>query len=349
MAQILKLTLLSLLLASALTAEAQSRDDLPRYKGCREASAGVALGEKHFIVGNDEDNVLRVYTLKKAKPVATLDLDKELVTEPDDNPKKRKADIEAATKIGKVSLWLGSHSRNDEGKRRKNRFQLFAVEFSLKTIGKARFLGSYHGLLKDLLAADKSWKLGLNKAYGRLKDKKHKIGPKDPGGFNMEGLSAIKGKKAVFLGFRNPTYVNKAEKPCAICIPLANPLPLATGKAKKAKFGKPILLDLDGFGIRSMEYSKHHKAYLIVAGPTGKKIKNEYRVYKWSGKSQDKPALIHKRGQDERGFTPEALVVYEYTDALQLFSDEGKKAKAGDKAADANSFQSRWLQIPLDK
>ena len=47
-------------------------------------------------------------------------------------------------------------------------------------------------------------------------------------------------------------------------------------------FGKPILMDLTGLGIRSIEYSPFHKTFFIIAGAFNDNPK--FALYRWSGK-----------------------------------------------------------------
>lgn len=154
-------------LLTASGAYAQSEEGPPTYNGCREASAAVRWNERFFIAANDEDNVLRIYDVKKEDPVHTIDLDKTLVSKKFKKKKHRKVDIEGATRIGGLSLWIGSHSRTSEKhKLRPARFSLFGVQTSAKTVGKIRFVGAYNKLLDDLIAADKRWGIGLERACG---------------------------------------------------------------------------------------------------------------------------------------------------------------------------------------
>jgi hypothetical protein len=84
-------------------------------------------------------------------------------------------------------------------------------------------------------------------------------------------------------------------------------------------FGEPILLDLAGLGIRSMEYSHFHKAYFIIAGSFDESSK--FALYRWSGKKERPPVLVRELSQSN--FSPEALVTFKNSDKLFLLSDDG--------------------------
>lgn len=339
----------SLLTALILTALARAQDlerAPERYSGCREASAAIAIDKEHFVVANDEDNILRIYKIKESKPVASLDLDKELAEDPADEPEKRKVDIEGATRIGDISLWIGSHSRTTEkAKLRPSRFRLFAVAVNPKDIKDIKFIGSSKVLYDQLLAADESlrWGLGLKKASGgRAKD--YEIGPKDEGGFNIEGLSVIPKTQGVYIGLRNPLCKTRQPRGEAILIPLLNPVDLITGKTKVASFDKPVLLDLGGRGVRSLEWREESKSYWIVAGPCGLDSKPGFALYQWSGRGEERPSPL-KKIRFEKDFHPEALVVHPGTIWLQLLSDQGSLSKKDEAPESKNSFLSRWIKL----
>lgn len=87
-------------------------------------------------------------------------------------------------------------------------------------------------------------------------------------------------------------------------VPLKNPQEVITGN-EKPKLGKPILLALNGQGIRSIEYSDAKGAYFIIAGPYNDN--GAFQLYQWSGNSSEAPELIKTYF---RGLHPEALIVY---------------------------------------
>lgn len=118
---------------------------------------------------------------------------------------------------------------------------------------------------------------------------------------------------------------------------LLNPLDVIVGKP--AKFGEPIVLDLDGLGIRSMEFDKSRNKYLIVAGPyfsndalpgTAKAL--ETRLYTWSGAAADKPEL---KSVKLSGLSIESAFFYPRSKSVtaHLLSDDGENGCT-------NSFQS---------
>jgi hypothetical protein len=167
--------------------------------------------------------------------------------------------------------------------------------------------------------------LGLAKALGLGREQVKKLAPKN-NGLNIEGLAATPDGRSLLIGFRNPLADDKA-----VLVPLENPAAVLEDEAAP-KFGQPIQLtlmaDLDdelvSFGIRSIEYSPRHAAYLIVAGPDS--AKKLFALFRWSG-LKGAPALqlpqATARINETETFTPEALIVYPERSRVQLLSDDG--------------------------
>ena len=123
--------------------------------------------------------------------------------------------------------------------------------------------------------------------------------PESVNGLNIEGLTRTP-QGNFLIGFRNPIPNGKA-----LLVPLENPQEVIK-ENKKPQLGKPILLDLRGLGIRSIEYSDDKAAYFIIAGTYDDK--GSFQLYQWSGNPTKTPAIIKE--VDFQGLHPEALVVY---------------------------------------
>lgn len=151
----------------------------------------------------------------------------------------KESDLEGAAAIGSRIDWISSHGRNKGGKLREERHRFFATEVDTRTVPPSlRPIGSpYTRLLDDLLSAD------ALKRY-RLKDAAQRA-PEAAGGFNIEGLAATADGK-LLIGLRNPLVAGRA-----LLVPLENPEAVVNGEA--ARIGTPILLDLGGRGVRSIE------------------------------------------------------------------------------------------------
>ncbi len=270
------------------------------YYGLCDASAVVALSDSFFVVGDDEDNILRVYQrFGNGIPVAAVNLNSFLRID----PKAPEVDIEGADPIGDRIYWISSHGRNAKGKFAPNRHRFFATTalvtnglVRLQTVGRP-----YSGLLQDLFNDPRLAPFNLPFASSKA--------PKAPGALNIEGLSATP-EGHLLIGFRNPIPRGKA-----LIVPLLNPAEVIEGV--HARFGEPILLDLDGRGIRSM--TMWYNEYLIVAGSSQEGGRS--RLYLWDGKNP--PRWI--QSIEVGGLNPEAISFWDKSgqERLYIVSDDG--------------------------
>ena len=225
------------------------------YYGACDASATVLLDEDTILVADDEDNLLRLYSIKrKGLPIKTFPLNKFLGVTNSSHPE---ADIEACTRVGNLIYWITSHGRSKKGKWRNSRYRLFATEFK-KENGDYFFLprGKPCTNLIDALIEDKH--LGLKKNIGQVgKNGDISLAPKE-NGLNIEGLTSSPDGKIIYIGLRNPVPNNKA-----LLIPLTNAEDVIL-KSAKPLLGDPIYLNLGKRGIRSVEYSAFHNKYFII-------------------------------------------------------------------------------------
>lgn len=310
--------LLSIFSIAGLGAPADSAREALIYYGTSDASAAVAVGEDMFIAADDENNVLRVYKAHQgSQAVFSYDLTQFLGI--DSNYPE--ADIEGATIIGDRIYWISSHGRNTDGKMRPNRYRFFATtvktrneKVSIRPTGVA-----YQSLVHSLVKTETMHRLKLDQAtrFDANKLKKNelkKLAPKKEG-LNIEGLCASSDGKTIYIGFRNPRLSSKA-----IVIPLKNPAAIVE-KQQPPIFAEPMLWDLGGLGIRSMEYSHFHKVYFIIAGPHDKG--HQFSLYRWSGEKDTQPVLLRQIFADKKNFTPEALVTFRNQPEFLLLSDDG--------------------------
>jgi hypothetical protein len=289
-----------------------------------DASAAAAISEDMFIVADDENNILRIYrTIAAGRPVFSYDLTAFLGTEPE-HPE---ADIEGATMIGRRIYWITSHGRNKDGKMRPNRYRFFATEVRVEGEGvTVRPVGQpYRMLVHELLRTKAARPLGLDKATrfgatGLKKKDREKLAPKEDG-LNIEALCASADGGTIYIGFRNPRPADRVNRRLrALVVPLRNP-GRVIDSGETPVFGEPILWDLGGLGIRSMEYCRSHKAYFIIAGSFDED--DRFALYRWSGGSGSTPVLVRELDFAKSEFSPEALVPFEDSGRLLLLSDDG--------------------------
>ena len=270
------------------------------FTGACDASAAVALDHDLFVVANDEDNLLRIYSRSKpGAPVSQVDLTSFLRPE----KKSEESDLEGAAQMGDRIYWISSHGRNKKGKERETRHRFFATTATVtKGAAQLRPIGNFYAdLLEDLLADPRLAGFELRHAA--------ELPPKSPGALNIEGLTATP-EGHLLIGFRNPVPKGKA-----ILLPLLNPAELIAGK--RARFGEVTTLDFGGLGIRSIAYWR--KAYFIIAGSTDGS--GNSRIYRWvPGQAPEAvPA------PEIRGLNPEAVAFHTEGEATDIFvvSDDG--------------------------
>jgi len=309
-----------------------------QHQGMCDASGSVAIDEHRFLVANDEDNILKVYSSEKSgKHLQSIDTNSYFTNNPDED----EVDIEAVTQLKGILYWITSHGRNKNGKRKEERHQFFANEITnsgqpvLKQVGK-----SYTQLvLKDMLQESSLKKYNLKQA--------ETIAPKGKGGLNIEGLTTTP-EGELLIGFRNPITDGKA-----LLLPLKNPLELIQQHEDKvsASFSDPIEIDLEGLGIRSIEYWESYKVYLIIAGAYDSSDK--FGLYWWSGNDEEKPQKIEINDLPEK-FRPESILFYpNQKNRFQLLSDDGTIIRINntpckdidDKAHPEKYFRSVWIRV----
>jgi hypothetical protein len=313
--------------ATARAAHNNTLEEVLVYHGTSDASAAVAVGKGMFIVADDENNVLRLYKINGADlPVSYCDLTRFLNI----YPKNPEADIEGATKVGDTIYWISSHGRNKDGKLRPNRYRFFATSVKVEN-GKItiRPTGTpCRTLIQSLLITEAAKQLGLDQAtrfdeQNITKQDRESLAPKKAG-LNIEGLCASPDGKTIYIGFRNPRPLdNVSRREKAIVIPLHNPKQVIE-KENLPIFGAPILWDLGGLGIRSMEYSDFHKAFFIIAGQHNEGA--GFALYRWSGGNDKPPVLVQELKESKSSFNPEALISFKDSGRFLLLSDDGSLA-----------------------
>lgn len=310
------IALVVFLVTATCSCQSASSDKMLKFTCASDVSAAVAIDADTFVVGDDENNILKFYkTAGNAEPVYSFNLNSFLNID----PKHPEADIEGATRIADRIYWITSHGRNKDGKPRASRYQFFATDIikqdsdiSLKPVA-----SSYFDLAHKIVKDKNLEFLGLDKAtmfydFNLNKERRKLLAPKKQG-LSIEGLCSSADEKSLYIGLRNPLYQDKA-----IVIELLNPAEVVE-KMSAPKFGEPILWDLNKRGIRSFEYNSQQKAYFIIAGPADSK--SVFSLYKWSGQTNDSPKLLKQIFPAD--FTPEALIVFDNKPEMLILSDDG--------------------------
>ncbi|MCX5952267.1 MAG: DUF3616 domain-containing protein [Cyanobacteria bacterium] len=342
------LTLLGFGASSVVAQAAESPVSLVSHKGLCNASAGLRFGEGMFVVADNENaapTLLHLYKAGQGGPeLAVGRIAKEAVAQVADG--SLEMDLEGAARLGPLVYWIGSHSAGEgsgaAGAPRPNRQRLFATRLGLESGDKGKGVAvtvepvgrPYQTLLADLEADPRYAPFGLDQAAkrpGKAKD-----------GLNIEGLAATPNGQ-LLIGFRNPLPRGKA-----LVAPLTNPGAVLAGEA--ARFGDPVLLELGGLGIRSLEMV--NGSLLIVAGPSGPgNPKNGPAIpsalYRWNGQFESAPELLRLFGSElgKSLFNPEALFVQ--GDSLVLLSDDGKLAIDGKRCENLPRPKQRFRELRI--
>lgn len=302
------------------------------FAGMCDASGAVPLSERTLLVADDEDNVLRVYDADQGgPPIRKIDVSPWLgvgagARRRNGKPEKiRETDIEAGTRLGDLALWVTSHGRSSSGKFRPERLRLFATRIAAGG-SDVEWVGSYDKLLVDLLAEPQLARFELASAAEHA--------PKEPGGLNIEGMTA-RAEGGVWIGFRNPVPEGRA-----LLVPLLNPERVVAA-GEKAAFGEPLLLDLNGLGVRSL--SAWRGNYLIVGGRYDSEPGSA--LYTWNGR--DQPVRVELEFGD---LNPEGVFSPEERDAFMLLSDDGGREVSGRpckrlKTPESKTFRGVWVKL----
>lgn len=307
------------------------------FVGSCDASGAVPLDSRRFAVGDDEDSVLRIYDAERGglplhvvNLADQLDLDKKKGKRKRTPRKKRQVspetDIEAATVLGDHAFWITSHGLTKKGERDPRRFRFFATELPTDADELGMLGKPYQSLLDDMRADARLVALGITEAAERP--------PDEVGGLNIEGLTSTPDGH-LLIGFRNPVPNDRA-----IVLPLLNPERVV--RQEPAKFGPPLLLDLGGFGVRSL--SSWHGSYLVIAGAIDSS--GGSRLYKWDGATQ----LQHVAAAQFDGLNPEGFFTPEDRSDIMVLSDDGARTVQGERCKDLKDsrekrFRGVWLAL----
>jgi len=326
------LAALALLTAGCTRATTPPRSSEPgivEFSGACDASGAVTLDGGLMLVADDEDNVLRVYDGRRGgAPLRSLDLSPVLGL-PGGKKKPPEVDLEAATRLGERAYWMSSHGRSSSGKAAPARLRFFATRGhgdarDLELVGRP-----YTRLVDDLIAAPQLARFQLARAEA--------LPPKDEGGLNLEGMTAMPDGRSILIGFRSPVPGGQA-----LLVPLLNPAEVVEGGS--AGFGAPVLVDLHGLGVRSLSWWRGR--YLIIGG--GVASGTPSRLFTWKGRGD---APVEVPGVELGSLNPEAFISPEESDEILLLSDDGTVEEDGvackkQKNVASKRFRGKWIRLP---
>ena len=257
------------------------------HTGMSDASDGIPLDDNYYISGDDELNVLNVYSRNESGlPLVSYDYTSYLNLS---NPTKPEVDLEAGTvsptNPNKI-YWTGSMSTTKAPFAiAPNRDHIFATIVS--GTGAATtftFSGYYANLREDIVAWGTTNGLKLDSSAAAGVDSKQKYG------FATEGMVFGPDGTTLYICMRAPLAPSARTK--ALIVPITNFESWFNNGAPSgtAPLAAPILLDMGGRGFRDV-IRLSNGTYIIVAGnPAGDPITSA--IYKWTGKSTDAPIMV---------------------------------------------------------
>jgi predicted extracellular nuclease len=267
--------------------------------GASNASTAVVIDSNYMLVGDDENQALRLYDRNNSGlPFTSFDYTSLLGLTDISGGVPREVDIEASTKVGNRIFWMGSQSNNDSGSNRPNRDRVFATDISGTGANTTlSYVGRYDFLEEDIIAWDQNNLHGKGaNYYGLAASATAGVGSKQSSGYNIEGLEMSPDNTTAYIAFRAPQEPTTTRTK-ALIVPVTNFTSLLStsggGTQGTATFGAPIELDLGSRGIREIRKNAANQ-YVIIAGPGGDATgvaPNDFRLYTWTGNASDAPVL----------------------------------------------------------
>lgn len=168
---------------------------------------------------------------------------------------------------------ITSHSGDKNGARDPEREQLLRFKVAGNQVGE---ISSFTGL-RDHLGRDRRLRAAIVEQAG--------VEP-DIDSLNIEGLAFHRETQHLLLGLREPMAGG-----LSVIVVIENPGDVFARRAEP-RYGAPILLDLDGGGIRALSYDPVLQSFVIVNevdGPNGDPVS---QMWSWSGTATEAPGRI---------------------------------------------------------
>ncbi|WP_418513117.1 T9SS type A sorting domain-containing protein [Corallibacter sp.] len=230
------------------------------HTGASDGSTGIAIEDNYIWIGDDEDQTLRLYNGEHSGlPIKELNFNGALGS-------TEEADLEGSFRVGNAIYWIGSTSETD-------RSVIFSTQISGSGAASTlTYNDKYTSLYADLIAWDTNNVHGLGANYFGLST-----------AIEIEALAlAPNSSTTAYLGLRSTTSQNKA-----VVIPVTNFTSLPGMASGSANFDTPILIDLKGRSLRSMECNAN--GCILIGGPFG--TQTDFKLYTWTGEAADAPEL----------------------------------------------------------
>ena len=265
-------TLPSLLTKPASNAAELRALGINMFNGVYEPSAVQQLPDGKLLIAEDEPN--HAFSIISIDKTGRFIEDEALDTRVITGFKRRLSDLEALARDDEGFIYaLTSHSRTRKGNRSPDREHL--MRFKIQD-GNVLGLTSYDNLTQVLETDHKLHDLIRERTKAEVSFEE----------INIEGMAFDPVKKRLVLGFRDPEFNNMA-----LVAFISNPKDVFERNAQP-EFDEVAILDIDGGGIRSLNYDPVLKNYVIaneVKDENGQKFS---QLWTWSGNPTDEPQKI---------------------------------------------------------
>ncbi len=228
-----------------------------------EPSGAISLSDGKVLLVEDEN----AYSMQLVKPRADNTLQElgkpEMDRKTKKTLKKEVQDVEGLTSNSNDQIFaITSHTTNKSRERKGAREQLVRFDYHDSKIGNVKL---YNGLLNDFQFLHPKFKQALSDL--KFGSRKQQI--------NIEALAWDEKSKSLIIGLRSPLIDGKAS-----IVILENPNEVFD-EDKTPRLKGPILLDLEGLGIRGLTWDKVKKGYWISAGSVGARKKQGFGLWFW--------------------------------------------------------------------
>lgn len=166
-----------------------------------------------------------------------------------------------------------SHSLTKDGDRKADREQMLRFRISGSSVGE---IASYGGL-RDALAGDRALREMVLEQTGEHLDMAQ---------LNVEGLAYVAETGHLYVGLRAPMAGSRG-----LIAVIENPDEMFDQQAAP-RFGAPIMLELQGGGIRALSYDPVLDSFLIVNELEGYEGNRFSQMWRWSGNPVMQPEPI---------------------------------------------------------
>lgn len=201
---------------------------------------------------------------------------------------------------------ITSHSRDDDGDRKKSRDKLVRFRVDGKHVVEPKMVD---GLRRAMTATHPVLAAAANIAD-----------VKTGGGLNIEALEISPEQHRLLIGFRSPLQGGRA-----IIASVDNPSEIFEADEAPRMSSHLELLDLGGHGIRSLSHIPCLGGYLVIAGPVSRE-QGHFKLWFWSGEPGAPPRTVTVSGLE--GFERAEGVCPAVIDGKQrilIVSDDGDR------------------------